>query len=255
MTLPQNGTADDAIDLLKREEENGAEGILLAAVDSNGLRITVDDLKTRIPVVTVETGVGGNTEEADVTADNYAMGQELGKRVVEDMQARGEPPEGYSVAIITEFMERSSVVLRYQGLRDYLEGQEGISIMEWKRSEGDYDLSLLIAKMVRERGRYAAVVALDKYATEALIDAYNRQEDQEFSNLWYGFGSTEKIVNGLDEGKLTALMFQNEFNMGYLGLNRLLDGKAADDETIMYKIVTGDTLYEKENQRLMFPIN
>ncbi|MCI7814095.1 MAG: substrate-binding domain-containing protein [Lachnospiraceae bacterium] len=258
VTLPQNGTAEDAISLLKREEENGAEGILLAAVDSAALEETVEDMKTRIPIVTVETGIG--TEDADITADNYAMGRELGKKIVEDLknqQKPGEESQEYSVAIICEFMKRSSVVLRYQGLKDYLEAQENIQIMEWSRSAGDYNLTLLIEKMINQKGDGVAVVALDKYATEALIDASVRRGQG--TNLKYGFGSTEKIVSGLDKGNLTALMYQNEFNMGYLGLNRLMNKKTREKEymteTIMYKIVTRDTLYEEENQRLLFPIN
>lgn len=255
VTLPQNGTAEDAISMMKREEANGAEGILLAAVDSEALEKAVEDMRERIPIVTVETGVGEG--DADVTANNYAMGQELGKKVAEDLKSQEnvkEDSQKYSVAIICEFMERSSVSLRYQGLKDYLEEQEEIQIMEWSRAAGDYNLTLLIEKMINEKGDRTAVVALDKYATEALIDA-NAKRGRE-NCLRYGFGSTEKIVSGLDKGNLTALMYQNEFNMGYLGLNKLINQKRKNmTETVMYKIVTRDTLYEEENQRLLFPIN
>lgn len=252
VTMEENWTAQQQLDLIEREAGSGVSGILLAAVDSEKVGEGLQEMNLQIPIVTVETGAEGFQAAGHISADNYAMGEELGRRILADMEANGRYE---TVTVIREYLERSSVQERYRGLTDTLR-DAGVATETISRQAGDFDLSLFVEKEFAASGDYIA--ALDKFCTAEAADALDSSsyEDMDAVRI-YGIGNTAQTVNDLDSGRLAALVFQNEFNMGYEGIRALSDieekGYLRNDISIMYKLVTRDTLYENENERLLFP--
>lgn len=274
--MPLNGTPEQELELLNREIANGAAGILLAPVDSDALGEAVGQLAKSVPIVTLETGPG--EDKADITADNYEMGRLLGREmaavILEDAEsarsaesgggeASSEAPE---VCIIAEYTQRESVRQRSRGFLDALrELVPDANVQELKRSEGDYSLPLYLSYQYANHHAGAYLAALDKYCTEALIEASETYAASApdadaalFAQRAFGTGNTLRTVSGLDTGAIRGLVYQNEFNIGYQGLLTLIEkdrnrgnGPGAG---IDYYYVTRDTLYEPENQRLLFPL-
>lgn len=257
-TLGQNDTSEDQIRLIEREINAGSSGILLAPVNSAEVEALLGDLHIQIPVITVETGAGDNY--VNISADNYEMGQALGNKIAEDIKQDNRSLQGKLVTVVTEYMERDSVQQRYDGLVDALkDAGEDIRVEKLFRQKGDFSLRLLIGTSFSSSGLYIA--ALDKYATEEAAAAWESKrsayEPHGFDFKVYGIGNTAQTVNDLDNKKLWALVYQNEFNMGYLGIQALVEkerkGWFDEQFSIKYKLVTRDTLYESENERLLFP--
>ena len=215
-----------------------------------------------VPVVTVETGIEGEMPktEAHISADNYAMGQMLGEKILKDMEQEGKKE---TVAVIREYMERDSVKERYEGLMSALHAA-GVETVACSRQKGNFNLSLYIGEVMRE---YRYITALDKYTTEEAAKAWDQylyefdrtvapvSADKRLVKV-YGIGNTAQTVSDLDNGKIEAFVYQNEFNMGYNGIKALVEkqekGYVAEEYDIMYKLVTRETLYESENERLLF---
>lgn len=229
-------------------------------MDSEKVKEKLLEIEKDIPVITIETGVG--EEITHIGTDDYEMGYDLGVKILEDYQGIGP----CYVTIIKEYMERISVQERFRGLMDALEitGRD-VRIKTCARGEGDYNLALFLRKEMSEWYQ-DAVVALDKNTLEQSIEArqYWEAEKSERKPAFhlpglYGIGNTEKTVNGLDSASVKALAYQNEFNMGYQGLEILINKKKNmfQDEVPVIKnqIVEKDTLYETENQRLLFPFS
>lgn len=255
ITMGEKDTAGDQAEMIQREMDAGAEGILVAAVDSEGLKKELAGISLTVPVICVETGAG--EEFPEISAGDYKMGKALGDRILKDMKKDGGDRR---VAVIREYMERESVRLRYQGLKDALSASaDPVEIEEYTRSEGDYSLRLFVETMFPECGKYVA--ALDKLSTEEAAAAWlAKKEDYEAleTPFWiYGIGNTGQTVNDLDNENIRALVFQNEFNMGYQGLKCLAENRKKDwidrNIKIKYKLVTKETLYDYENERLLFP--
>lgn len=252
-TLGERDSVQDQLQIIEREALAGASGILVAASDSAALAQGLEGLKLQIPVLTVETGAG---ELANISADNYEMGRELGKKIVAD---RERIKSGGRVTVIQEFMERDSVRLRYEGLRDaLLEAGEDMEIHNISRQSGDLNLQFFVEDMLSESGDY--IVALDKFCTEQAAAAWaavrSVYENERRHIKVYGIGNTAQTVNDLDNGRLQALVYQNEFNMGYEGIRALTEKEqkafSAGGCDIRFKLVTGESLYEPENERLLF---
>lgn len=87
-------------------------------------------------------------------------------------------------------------------------------------------------------------------------EASSREQEGKTFRI-YGIGNTLQTVTDLDNGLLQGFVYQNEFNMGYEGIQTLVDkekkGYFTEQVNIKYKLVTQDTLYESDNERLLFP--
>lgn len=233
--------------LLEREIENGTKGIILAAADSKEMSKVVNEVSSTVPIVMVETNVEDVNSLDYISADNYSMGLNIGRSVF----LNGD--KNRKVAIFVQNLQRNSVNERYQGLMDSLQ-YSGYTITPWEMGEEDKDTSIFLQKMLKENP-VDVIVALDDMSLEAVADAI---ENSEGTIDAYGIGSTNKIVHFLDYGIINSIVFQNEFNMGYLSVQDLINnikksGKVLDIE-IEFRTVNRETMYLPKNQRLVFPI-
>ena len=73
-----------------------------------------------------------------------------------------------------------------------------------------------------------------------------------------GFDTNTTCIELMRTGVVTALIAQNPYAMGYLGIEtayKVLEGDAFDSEEIIdtaTTIITKDNMFSAENQRVMF---
>ena len=188
-----------------------------------------------------------------IRADDYQMGKTLGKKVLSEML-----PEDGPVIILGERMDRDSMQSRYRGVTDALKASgEEIEIID-KTGKKTEEIMDVVEEVLQNNGK---AVTLDKYSTErisALWKEYQSYSQRKKTRLQiYGIGNTTTTVNDLDNENLAALVYQNEFSMGYQGIMALTEKREADwmneNIHISYNIVTKETLYDEEHARLLFP--
>lgn len=231
----QNGAgAEEQLAAIEREIENGAEGIIVAVTDYEALHNLIQENALTIPIVAVESGFNESTVPL-ISADNYEMGKWLGEEILKDFSGQTD----LTVALDSEPVHRDSVERREQGLRDALEGKaEIISLRVAVNGEGA-DAAVALHK--------ESLLALSELSNSALKDTKR-----------YGIGNTASIVAALDQGRIEKLVFQNEFNMGYLAVETLL-GKigsvqSKERENIDCFCVSSENLYDTPYEQLLFPI-
>lgn len=234
VTLREDADAAEQLAAIEREIANGAEGIIIAVSDYMELYKYWLGKSFTVPIVTVESGFDESTIPF-VSADNYEMGKMLGEEILKDFP----DVENLTVALDLETVPRDSVEKREQGLRDVLAGKARI-----------------IPLRVAANGESAdAAVALHKEAVLALAE---RGEPAINAATKYGIGNTSSIVAALDQGKMDKLVFQNEFNMGYLVVETLLGEmgsiRSKEREAIDYYCVSREELYDTPYEQLLFPI-
>lgn len=252
--LARDDTAQEQAAAVRREIQAGSSGILLAPVDTEEVQKVLESMYFTVPVLCVETGAGDSFPV--LRTDDRAMGKAMGEAILEDMDKNGSQRK---VVILTEYMERDSVRLRYEGLREALEEtDDSVIIEERERIHEDFGLGRFIKSVFYDDPPY--LVTLDKYMTEQAAAAWTgyRQENEKkelFCRI-YGIGNTARTVNELDNENIAALMYQNEFNMGYQGITYLTQKHREKwlkkNTAISYRIVTKESLYEDENERLLF---
>ncbi len=231
--------------LLEREIENGSKGIIIAVTDSRNMTETIQEASLKVPVIMVETKADDVDNIIYISADNYSMGLNLGRSVYLNSNKSSR------VAVYVKKIQRSSVDERYQGFMDSFRYTENI-ITCWELEEEDAPAQYL-QEIIKE-DPVDVIVALDDISLEEVIDA---AQGAATSVDIYGIGSSSKIVHNLDNGVINSIVFQNEFNMGYLSLQELLsnihrDGHVSDIE-VEFRTVNRETMYLPKNQRLVFP--
>lgn len=247
VTMASENDSDEQIKLIHREMANGSNGLIIAAVNSRDMAQVIQEISPDIPVVMIETNVDYVKGLSHVSADNYSMGLNIGRSVI----LNGKPKE--SVAVIVENHSRNSVLERYEGLMDSLQ-YSGFVIDLWQRDERGEDLSLFIRNKMEDK-RANIIVALDNNTLETVVDSMITYG---FATDIYGIGSTNKIIHYLDYGLIKSIVYQNEFNMGYLSVQKLFndsDKEVGSLETeVEFRTINKETMHLPKNQRLVFPI-
>lgn len=249
--LNENDTAEEEILAIQREEKLGTSGVLAACTDSMQMQEELKKARITVPVIFAESGAG--EKYPVISANDYQMGKTLGNAVLSELSSESGP-----VIILGEKMERDSVQKRYQGVTDALKSSGKEMEIRDETGKKTGDMIDVIAEVLQSNGK---AITLDKYSTEqtvALWEEYQNHSQRKKTRVQiYGIGNTAATVNDLDNENLSALVYQNEFSMGYQGIMALVEKREADwmneNIHISYNIVTKETLYEEEQARLLFP--
>jgi len=246
LTAKEGLTGEEQAEVVRQEIENGAEGILLAAVDAAMMPQEIQDGNGQVPVVAVESSADAATYSV-FSADNGDMGRTLGEEILQDFAGCGR----IKVVVVEDYIERDSVRERAEGLYEVLE--DYAEIIPIRRTNSKVDLSLFLSNVL-VRSEADAVVALSKEALQALCEA---DSDAVKGKDLYGIGNTASIVAALEKGKIDKLVFQDEFNIGYMSVKALveqMEGIRNNAEEIDFYCVERDEVHETQYERLLFPI-
>jgi len=230
--LREGADAAEQFEIIKREIANGAEGILTAVADYEQLYKLMLEEPPEVPVIAVESGF--DDMYPMLSANNYEMGKLLGEELLEDFSGKKD----LVIAVSKEAVLRDSVRDRRKGFFDAVEGKAKIISPEEAFHNKTAD----------------AIAALHKESLLMLSD----YADRYLENVkCYGIGNSASVVAALDERRIEKLVFQNEFNMGYLAVESLLkeiDGIQTENNEIDYYCVSNDELYGTQYEQLLFPI-
>lgn len=247
VTMTEEDNAEEQKMLIGREIKNGAKGIILAAADSKAMAQAVKDYSLVVPIVMVETNVENSENIVYISADNYSMGLNIGRSVYLNSK------EPRTVAVFMNDLQRDSVAQRYDGLMDSL-AYTKYTIHSWEGKEEDENSTIFLQEMLK-KDPVDVIVALDDEGLEKVVDAVEISEN---TVEIYGIGSSNKIVHYLDYGVINSIVFQNEFNMGYLSMQEVV-GHINEKPNVLnfdieFRTVNKETMYLPKNQRLVFPI-
>lgn len=235
--------------LIDREVENGADGIIIAACNSEKINNYLLGKEYRIPVIYAESGGGDKGYCELISADNYELGSKLAEQIIENEK------DWIKVAIVSDSLDRDSVYARREGVYESLSKYTS-NIVYWDRNENESGLTTrkyLQRWLVEEA--VDVVVTLDSESTDALMDAMDNLNK---NRKVYSISTSNKSVYYLDRNRIKALMYQDEFSIGYTSAAEILEqiGERApeiDKQQVASKIVVKSDIYIGENERILFP--
>ena len=239
---------EEQIALIAKELKRGSDGFLIAAADSEGIEDFISEHSFPYPYVYIDAGK--DTDSERIITDNYSIGGELASMLIR------EEDEKAKIAIVLEDQEKDSINERIEGFMSVM-NENNRDFICWKRLESEKTIQLkLFLQMVLTKEAVDVIVALDTETLESTVDAVRNLN----KNIKiYGAGNSDQVVHELDSGHCVALAYQDEFSMGYLGVINLLeqmglkrDNKETENQ-VEYRIVTRDSLYLPENEKLLFP--
>ena len=233
--------------------ESGAEALVFSAIDFTRNAAAVDAAgQAGVKVVSIDSGVDSDQVGTYIGTDNYAAGRMAAQAALEGV-------EGELVVGLVNYDESTANGQeRERGVRDALaeSGRARVAasvttLVEAERARAD------TADLLRNNPEINVVIAFNEPTSVGAAQAVAglRLADAVFL---VGFDSNVATIDGLQEGYVDALIVQNPYAMGYLGVEsayRLLSGQGGALETTVdtsTQIVNRGNLFSLDSQKALF---
>ncbi|MBN1653439.1 MAG: substrate-binding domain-containing protein [Deltaproteobacteria bacterium] len=235
---------DEQIKVVENLIASRVDGIVLAPLDDAALaRPASDAAREGIPVVIIDSDIKWKERVSFVATDNYRGGAMAAERLGERLKGRGR-------VMMLRYQEGSaSTTQREAGFLETIASKfPKIEIVSSNRyggatTETSYGVSEnLLIKYRALQGIFCPNESTTFGMLRALQDA--GRADKLF---FVGFDSSVKLVQALHKGEIDALVLQNPFRMGELGVQTLLTHIRG--EKVAPRIDTGVVLATKENMQ------
>lgn len=239
----EDNSAVQQAQLLEREVAGAAPAVLLIPADRETLGDAVSAAAGKTTLVTVETDMTAWGAAASITMDHQELGAALGAAALNGV------PEGGTVLLLDSLPGDNGIRERMEAAKAVLErGGRQARVYKW-----DPDTTSLPDILRIERPR--AIIAFE---AAALADVAELSRGEDAFPLLYGCGSTASIAAALEKGRVTAITAVNVFSAGYLAVEAAAALARHEDWTaaapVAFSIVRQETMYDSDNQKLLFPV-
>ena len=238
---------EDQIALVETFIARGVSGIVLAPLDDTALRVPVANaVRNGIPVVIIDSGLQSADFVSFVATDNYRGGRMAGAHMAQRLNQSGK-------VIMLRYQEGSaSTAKREQGFLDAIGEYAGIEIASSNQhggatTESAYRASENLLAPFKDASGNLAVQGIfcpNESTTFGMLRAL-QDAGLAGSVIFIGFDSSEKLVEALQNDQIHALVLQNPFKMGYLGVKTMAAHLA--HQPVEKRIDTGVALVTKDN--------
>lgn len=256
LTITGPGTEEDYETqnrMIGEAVEAGADAIVFSAIGYEENAPAIDAAAAGgVGIVSIDSGVGSNHVSTYIGTDNYAAGKMAAQAALE----RVEGP--LQVGIVNYNEGTANGQERVQGALDALEesGRAQVSavittLVDVPRAQTD-TVALLLAHP--EIDVLMAFNEPTSVGAALAVRVLDRSEDIFF----VGFDSNVVTIDGLQEGWVDALIVQNPYAMGYLGVEsayKLLSGQGGSLAPVVdtsTQIVDRESIFTMDGQKALF---
>ena len=242
----QNRMVAEAVDA-------GAEALVFSAIDYENNAAAIDAAAAAgVRIVAIDSNVDSAAVQTYIGTDNYAAGQMAAQAALDAVD--GE----LTVGIVNYDISSANGQERERGARDLFEesGRAQVAarintLAEAGRAQADTE------ELLRAHPDINVLLAFNEPTSVGAAAAVAAQELSDAVFL-VGFDSNLATVEGLQNGSVDALIVQNPYAMGYLGVEsayRLLSGQGgslAPTLDTATSIVDLENLFTMDSQKALF---
>ena len=203
-----------------------------------------------IPLVLIDSALDEDIGQALIATDNVRLGEIEGKFMKQFVRADSK------IAIIGHVQNSSTAIQREAGVRKGLAEFED-KIVEVVFCDSDYDKAYdLMEELMEKYPDIDLVAGLNEYSAIGAARAI-KDNSKKGQIKVVGIDSSLEEIQLLEEGIFEGIVIQNPFKMGYMGMEttaRILKGeKVLKNIDSGCELITKDSVYTEENQKLLFP--
>jgi ribose transport system substrate-binding protein len=245
------------IDVVQTFTAQGVSGIVVAPLSDKGLAGSVKAaVAAGIPVVVFDSDLEGQEHSSFVATDNEAAGRLAGEHMAKILGDTGN-------VVVLRYQEGSaSTANRERGFLSAIAGHKGIKVVSDNQYGGattesafSTSESLLSAQKAAEGG-VNGIFCPNESTTFGMLLALQKAGLAGKIKL-IGFDSSSKLVKGLRDKQIDALVVQDPFNIGYLAVKTMvtkLRGQPVEKRIDTgAKLVTAETMDQPEIKELLEP--
>ena len=232
---------------------DGAEALVFSAIDYENNAAAIDAAaESGVRIVAIDSNVDSGAVQTYIGTDNYAAGQMAAQAALDGVEGQ------LTVGIVNYDVSSANGQERERGAVDAFEqsGRAHVAavintLAEAARAQAD------TAAMLAEHPEINVLLAFNEPTSVGAADAVEGMGLAEDVFL-VGFDSNVATIDGLQDGTVDALIVQNPYAMGYLGVEsayRLLSGQGGSPEATVdtsTRIVNRDNMFTMDSQKALF---
>ncbi len=244
---------EQQINIVQDMINRGVSAIVLAASDANALIGIVETAMSKgIPVITIDSGVNSDKPLSFVATDNVS-----GAKIAADTLAKLIGEEG-EVGLIPFVAGAATSEMRERGFKEGIANYPNIKLVSTLYSDSNVAKAMDVTNdMLTSFPNIKGIFAANESSAVGCAQAI-RSKGKAGQVKIVAFDAAEEEIQALKEGVIQALIVQNPFKMGYLGVKSAYD--AIQGKPVEKRIDTGVTVVTSENlndpeiQKLLTPL-
>lgn len=201
---------------------SGCDAIVIAADDSAAVSAALEEaIRAGVEVICVNAPADVEAVAVSFFVDAVSVGRTAGETMISELEAKGISKG--SIGIIGIHAEDATTVQIETGFREAFEGKP-YTLLDTRYSEGDAAKSHTMAQQCIAQG-VAGIFACDE---SACIGSGNAAKEKRARVTVVGIGSSDTVLNLIEEGFVHASIAQDFNAMGYEGVKAacaVLNGK------------------------------
>ena len=224
----------------------GVDGIALAPLDDKALVRPVNEAKNAgIKVAVWDSGLDESVGDAvisSVMTNNFAAGQDCGKRLAMLMNGSGK------VLMLRHAVNHDSTTKREEGFLDGIKkAAPGIELLSIDQRGGvSIDEAMKVSESLLNQfgDQVDGVFTPNESTTQGMLRALD-QAGLAGKFPFVGFDTNEALLQGLKDKKVSALAVQDPFQMGYTAVRNIFN--SIQQKPFEANVDTGAVLLDLEN--------
>ena len=239
--------------MIARAVTDGAKAIVLSAIDYVRCADAVDDAVRRgVKVITIDSDVDSQLKSQFIGTDNYAAGQAAARAAV----SLFPDTTPVCIGIVNYMTDTDNGKQREDGFRKYVDSVPRARVVAAVTAASRTDSATEAAlSLLEQYPQINVLVGFNEWMTLGV--GYAMRELGTAAGVYaVGFDSNVVSVGMLETGEMDALIVQNPFAMGYLGVASACDaiaGKTLDKNVdTATTVVTKSNMYDPDIQRILY---
>lgn len=243
------------IKMIENSIENKADAIVLSSIDYNKLVEPVEKaVNEGIVVVIIDSDVNSDKVSVRITTNNFEAGKMAGTAAIDLNEKRK------TIGIVNFDANTANGQERENGFREALKNNKDISNIYTINVQSNIESATKgTIQLLQEHPDINVLATFNEWTTLGVGDAIREKHLMDDVSV-IAFDNNPISVEMLETGEIDALIVQNPFALGYLGVEeafKILNGNKVLEESIYTKTVTitKKNMFETENQKIVFPFD
>lgn len=253
MTFSGPGTEEDFETqnrLIAEAVEDGADAIVISAVDYNASAKAVKRAdEAGVKVIVIDSDVNSNAVACRIGTNDYDAGIMAGEAALNVNE------EELYIGIVNYNVNSANGQAREAGFRERVSSDSRVKSVETINVLSTTEDAREKTKMFLRRDAKINVVATFNEWTSLGVGWAIRDLNMKEKHV-VAFDNNVVSIGMLESGEIDALIVQNPYAMGYLGLEKayylLRDGKKPKDMDTETTVITRENMFSPECQKILF---
>lgn len=231
---------NDAIETLTA---SGVDGILVIAIDTNGIMPAVESAaEAGVVIVAADAILPEGPQIAQVGVDNGGAGAEMGQFFLDWVTAGGQPVQLGIVGALNSTIQN----VRQSGFEDTVAANSDVTTVGVVDGQNVAEIALAAAEtLITANPELDAIYATGEPALVGAVAAVEAQGAQDRVAV-FGWDLTSQVIAGIDAGFVKAVVQQDPAGIGSASINALVEalngGEVESVISVPITIVTSENV-------------